>query len=104
MNGDYDSLGTTVFATISYASYSTTAYNDFSLDANGIANIDIVNVNSTEFGTRLTWDTTGTFGGVWSSGLNSNFSSSFADAAGTTQDPKLVVIFSLPGSYSFFMS
>lgn len=95
--GDYDSFGTTAFATaISYASWSTTAYNDFTLNASGIANIDkggtsyfgAINDNYDRQDSEPSW--------VGGNEL-SFISGYYADQTGTTNDPKLVVEHSAAG-------
>lgn len=100
--GDYDSLGTTVYGDVAYASYSTSAYNDITLDANGISNISKTGIS--KFGTRLGWDTDNSFGGSWSGGAETSFSGYYADQTGTDNDPKLVVNYTLPagGNPMFF--
>lgn len=59
-NSDYSTLGTTSFGNISYASFSTagTASNTFTLDANGIANINTTGYS--KFGLRVANDLTNT--------------------------------------------
>jgi hypothetical protein len=88
--GDYikSKFGNTDFATrITYASYSTTGYNAFSLNASGLAAISLTGI--TKFGARLSWDIDES-DGTTADG-DSTFVGSFADFAGTSQDPKLVV-------------
>lgn len=97
---DYDQFGTTKLATdIGIASINTTAYNDFSLNANGISNISLTGIS--RFGTRTAKDISNTAPSV---GLNNVWFKS-ADNTGTTNDPKLVVTYtiSVAGGYSFFM-
>ena len=103
-NADYGQLGSTVFASVTYANWSTVAYNDFTLDANGRSNIDKTTANNTKFGLRLNWDTDGT-GPTWANAAQTYVVGWFADAAGTDNDPKLVVTYTLPtgGNYSYFM-
>lgn len=55
VGGDYDQFGTTVFATINLASITDAAYNTFTLDANGRANISVTGYSS--FGFRIGRDT-----------------------------------------------
>jgi hypothetical protein len=98
---DYGQLGTTVFASVAYASYDTAGYNGFSLDTNGIANVSKTGVS--KFGARLSWDTDGSFGGSWGSAQGTRFNSNTADATGTTNDPKLVVTYTIPGGF-FYIS
>jgi hypothetical protein len=99
VNSDYGQLGTTVFASISYASYNGSAYNDFTLDANGIANISKTDVS--KFGGRVNWDTDNSFGGSWISLGQVRFNNYCADQTGTDSDPKLVVTYILPNFFAF---
>ena len=88
--GDYDSLGTTAFATgITQADFSISAYNDFALNASGIANISKTGVS--KFGSRdATYDAANQ-APTWGSSAGSYMAGYTADQAGTTNDPKLVV-------------
>ena len=97
---DYSQLGTTTFANIAYASFSSTAYNDFSLDSNGIANISLTSIS--KFGTRLSWDINNSFTGTWVSTGQSYIYYRHADTAGTTQDPKLTITYTVPSSSGGF--
>jgi hypothetical protein len=94
--GDFDSLGTTAFSTaITYAGWGEglTVYNDFALNAAGIAAIDMTGIS--KFGARnANYDVSGT-PPTWSSGNLSNLDVYFAEQALTTSDPKLVVNYSL---------
>lgn len=99
VSGDYSQLGSTVFSSITYSSYSISAYNDFTLDANGIANVSKTGIS--KFGTRMSWDTDGSFGGSWSAVANSSLNAKSADETGTTNDPKLVVEYEAVTSTGF---
>ena len=82
--GDYSTLGTTVLGTIALASIATNQYNNFTLNANGITNINKAGVS--KFGGRIGRDT------IDSTPTDANHMYIFfADKAGTTNDPKLVV-------------
>lgn len=83
VGGDFDNIGSTVFATMTFANWVTTnnTYNDFTLDANGRANISKTAVSS--FGARNSRDT----GNTAPTGQNA-ITCYFAD--GNTA-PKLVV-------------
>ena len=95
VTADYDQVGTTAFSTgIPAGSFSTTAYNDFALNASGLAAISTTGIS--KFGAR---------GGVydvpnstptWGSGQSQDFIGFFADQTGTTNDPKLVVTHAAP--------
>lgn len=84
VNADYDQVGSTVYASTAIASLSTGAYNIFTLDSNGIANITKTGVS--KFGTRVSRDTDDTA----PTGDN-RVIGYFADQAGLTNDPKLTV-------------
>jgi hypothetical protein len=90
---DHSSYGSTSFAAIGLGSLSTSAYNDWTLDSNGIDNVSKDGIS--KFGIRDSWDIAGSFGGSWSSGQETLFSAKAAITDGTTQDPKLVVTYTL---------
>jgi hypothetical protein len=94
-NGDHDTLGATQFAsTISYASLSSTGYNDFTINATGLAAINKTGV--TKFGLReAVYDATGTNPGSIGSDKYQIFNCKFAEA-GEGYKPKLVVTYTLP--------
>lgn len=88
--GDFTTLGSTAFSTaITYANWSTTAYNDFALNASGLANISKTTVS--KFGGRNPSYDVAPSTPAWSSNLTSTVTVKFADTAGTTSDPKLAV-------------
>lgn len=94
---DYGQLGTTVFATKTQAGWTATngVYNDFSLDANGISNINKISKSS--FGARLAYDTASGSPG-WQTSNDTSFYIHFAKDAG--YEPKLVITYSKPtGSF-----
>jgi len=87
--GDYDSLGTTRFATdITLASMSDSTYFDFTLNATGIAAINKTGI--TKLGCRMKRDIDNT-APTWGSDEESSVKCYQADEAGTASDPKLVV-------------
>lgn len=86
---DYGAFGNTSFGSVSYAAFSTSGYNDFTLNASGISNISKTAIS--QFGTKLGWDISGSFGGGWMNGQVTAFYTYAATETGTTQDPKLVV-------------
>jgi hypothetical protein len=92
-NADYSQVGSDSFGSIPYASFSTTGYNDITMDADGIDNISKSEIS--KFGARLSWDINGAFGGAWVSGQYSGFSVNMADNTGTTADPKLTITYSI---------
>lgn len=90
--GDFDSLGSTELAArISYADWSTTdgAYNTFSLNALGLANISKTGVS--KFGTRNGQYDLDAIAPTWTANMASGVRGYFADQIGTSSDPKLVV-------------
>jgi hypothetical protein len=93
-SGDYSQCGSTSFGSIAYAGWSSSAYNDITLDSNGQANISKIGI--TKFSTRLSWDLANSFTGSWVIFANTNFNCNFADQTGTTNDPKLVVTYAAP--------
>jgi hypothetical protein len=88
--GDYDSLGTTAFSTkITVGNFNTAAYNDFALNATGLA--DISKTGISKFGTRdAEFDAPNTEP-TWASGVYGSCRGYMADQTGTDNDPKLVV-------------
>ena len=98
-NSDFGNVGSTSFANITFASYSTSAYNDFTLDNNGRANVSTNGIS--KFGAKVNWDTSGVFGGTWVSLSSVRFNHYYADETGTSRDPKLEVTYSR--SSSFFL-
>jgi hypothetical protein len=101
---DYSNIGGTSFANILYDNWSITAYNDFTLDASGQANISKTGIS--KFGARSNWDINDS-PPTWGTGYVGKINGYYADQAGTTNDPKLVVTYTLSVSnvtgYSFFM-
>jgi RHS repeat-associated protein len=88
--GDYASVGSTAFSSaISYSSWSTSGYNDFVLNGSGLAAVDKGGV--TKFSTRnANYDVAGS-GPTWGSSQEMSLYSNYAEASGTSTDPKLVV-------------
>lgn len=92
VNGDYEiaNWGTTEFSTRkSQGDFGTDAYADFTLDANGIANISKTGVS--KFGERNSFDLDNTTPTV-----RSYMEIATADTALTTKDPKLVITHAAP--------
>lgn len=97
VNADYGQTGSTSFANIASLSWvQGSSYNDFTLDANGIANVSKTGIS--RFSWRLGWDIDNSFGGVWVSNLDTTFGFWTADASGTSTDPKLVITYTLPAT------
>lgn len=93
VSGDYAQLGATKLSdtTIEWGVWSTTGYNDFALNATGLAAISKTGV--TKLGTRGTGDQSNTEPS-WIIITSGQAGGAGADISGTTQDPKLVVVHS----------
>lgn len=85
-NSDFDNVSYTSFASIAFASLSQSAYNDFSLDSNGIANVTKEGIS--KFGSITGLDLNVT---SMTSGQDNIMAVYEASYTGTTRDPKLVV-------------
>lgn len=89
---DYDkaNYGTTKYATVLGDNITTSAYNDWSLDSNGIANINGSGVS--KFGFRLECDVDGVeWPGTPVSNILVRLATDMANQTGTASDPKLVI-------------
>ena len=90
--GDFDSLGSTAFSTaITYDNWSVTAYNDFALNASGLTNISKTAVS--KFGARNVNYDVANSAPPWADQAISRLNGANAEAADTTNDPKLVVTY-----------
>lgn len=88
VDADYNDLGTTKYATdIDIGSISTSAYNDWTLNATGLAAISKTGV--TKLGTREGHDIENA---TIADSSRNDIEHYFADQTGTTNDPKLVVV------------
>lgn len=83
-------FGSTEFGVIAYASVTTGAYNDITLNASGIAAVSKTSI--TKFGTLTgaTFDNVDPGTGAVNGFTGNTYA--MADTAGTTNDPKLVVV------------
>lgn len=95
-NGDYNQVGSTLQASaIDITSISISAYLDFPLNGTGLGNISKTGI--TKFGVREGHDL---------DNLppidTSRVTASTAEATGTSQDPKLVVVYTLPATFAFW--
>ena len=89
--GDFDSLGTVdQAADITYASFSTTAYNDFAFNATGIGNIS--KTGNSKFGARSSDFDAPNVEPTYSASQISYVYGYMSNQAGTTNDPTLVVV------------
>lgn len=95
--GDFGSLGTTKLVTnVAVASWSTSAYNDMALNADGLTHVSTATASDgiVKFGTRGENDRSNTSITIDASDRYWGMSAYFADQTGTTNDPKLVVVHS----------
>jgi len=89
-NGDYDAFGTTdLSTTIAYGGWTVSGYNDFVLNASGLAEINASGI--TKLGMRNRNYDVLNVTPTWTSFKLSFFSGYYADQTGTANDPKLVV-------------
>src|SRR5207249_11810531 len=75
---------------ITYAGWSTSGYNNFQLNAGGLAAISTTSI--AKFGTRDALYDVANSAPPWTPGQASYSVAYYADQAGTSQDPKLTVI------------
>lgn len=93
--GDFDQVGTTAFSSdLSYASFNTAAYNDFALNASGIAAIS--KTGASKFSWRAVKDADNTPPTHPGSQLSCEFAIHGSGYTGTSRDPKLVVEHATP--------
>jgi hypothetical protein len=91
---DYGTFGSTAFAnTIASGDFSNSAYNNWTLNASGIAAISKTGIS--KFGTKEANHDLAASAPTWGSGDQIIYIGKSADVAGTTQDPKLVVTYTL---------
>lgn len=93
--GDFGNIGRTSFGSLSYASATTSAYNDISLNSTGLATVSKTGI--TKLGTQLAWDLNNSFTGTWSSLGSTIFRFRSADQTGTSNDPYLTVVYTIGG-------
>lgn len=92
-SSDYSTLGTTRFASdVALATINTAGYEDFSLNATGIATISDTGI--TKLGVKISCDIDNS-APTWVSGANARWNFYQASRAGTSEDPKLVVTYSI---------
>ncbi len=91
---DYQTLGSTSFGSVAYASFdgTNTVYTDIAVNGSGLT--AIAKTGITRYGARFEWDRAGTFGGGWGTTSVNYYQINMADnASGTAKAPKLVVTF-----------
>lgn len=96
---DYDQVGTTAQCNTAktYSGFSITGYNDFTLNATGIGNINKTGVS--KFGMReATYDVANS-APTWASDKACTLKFYAADNTGTDKDPKLVVTYTAVTNY-----
>lgn len=100
VNADFDNIGSTSFGNISYDSFSTTGWNDITLNASGLANINKGTGARSKFALLSSWDINGSFTGTWASNVSSFFSIYMSDNG--SNKPTLEVTFTVPSTPNFF--
>lgn len=101
---DYSQIGTTAFSTaITYANWAATGtYNDFVLNASGLAAISLTGVS--KYGSRnANYDVANSAPGSWTSNLSSALRCQMSDTSGTSADPKLVITYTVPANSAMMM-
>src|SRR3990167_1285515 len=90
-NADYSQIGSVsqTGSPITYASWSTTGYNDFTFDATGIGNISKTSIS--KFGARNANYDVAAVTMPWVINEFCRLQASTSDNTGTSQDPKLVI-------------
>jgi len=91
--GDFDSFGSEsqTGSPISYASWSTAGYNDFTFNATGRGNISKTGIS--KFGARNQNYDVASSPPAWTSTFKAYLDFYYAEQTGTTDDPKLVVTY-----------
>jgi hypothetical protein len=99
VSSDYSNVGSTsqTGAPISYASWSTSAYNDFTFSATGRGNVSKTGIS--KFATRNANYDVANSAPTWSTNKNSRLRGNTADQTGTSQDPKLVVTYTVSTAF-----
>ena len=99
VNSDWGTSGAVSFSSKTYANFSVTSYNDYTLDSNGIANLVLGGVS--KFGWRDYNDLVNSVI-TFSGNKNDSVVAQSSFYSGTTQDPKLVVTYTLPATGNKF--
>lgn len=97
--GDYAQTGAVsqTGTPITYANWSTTAYNDFTFDATGRGNVSKTGIS--KFAVRNANYDVAAVAPTWAISASASLQANSADATGTTNDPKLVITYTT-GDYS----
>lgn len=100
VDADFSQVGTTEFGrTGNQSTISTVAYNDITMNASGIAAVSKTGVS--KFALRYGWDFDNTITGLtWLATLIQEITGVYAEAVGTTTDPKLVVTYTAGETFS----
>lgn len=93
VDADYGTLGSTSFASKTYAGVSTGGYSEFTLNTDGENNVN--KTGHTYYGAKSDWDYSGVFSGSWVSNGESRFLGYYSEQTGTSRDPKLTLTYSL---------
>ena len=90
---DYSNLDSVrLSADITYSGYNLSAYNDFVLNSSGLSNINKAGISA--FGLRSGKDIDNS-APSWISSASSYFWGRYADIGGTTEDPKIVITYTI---------
>lgn len=94
---DYSQIGSTsqTGSPVSYAGWSTAAYNAFTFNATGRSNVSLTGIS--KFGTRNANYDVANVAPTWSATSESLLENYHADQVGTTNDPKLEITYTLTG-------
>jgi len=90
---DFPNVSRTSFGSITYANFTASQYNNITLNASGISNISKTGIS--KFSLQLSWDLNNSFGGTWIASSWATMNINSAETAGTSQDPKLVVTYTV---------
>jgi hypothetical protein len=93
---DFNTIGSTSFANIATNTFRASGgYKDFTLSAAGRSNVSKTSIS--KFGAKLGFDFSDSPAGLtWSAYATTSVAFMCADQTGTSQDPKLVVTYTLP--------
>lgn len=104
-NGDYAQTGATsqTGSPITYSGWNTAGYNDFTFNSTGRGNVSKTGISKFSL-KNANYDADNSAPGSSTSGLAARFNAYYADRAGTSEDPKLVVTYSNSTAYSQTLS